>query len=383
MKISKTAKTIAFVIAVSLSVFVISTTVLGSWSPPPTSPPTCVPGEPGCDAPLNVGPISQVKVGALGIGGVFQANSSAYLAVNSGNVGIGTANPQAKLDIVGGEIRVASSGAACDASRAGAIRFSNGVFYGCNGTSWVTQTMPLPPITVTVSKTGTGSGTVTSLPAGIDCGLTCSHRFTEGYWMRLTATVGIDSIFSNWAGSCTGSNNICTLYLTQDRSVSAKFEYGKFVFVTSAKYKGNLGGLSGADAKCNQLAGAAGLPGTYVAWLSTSTVDAKDRIFDGPYYNVARQKIANDIADLTKGSIGAAVLYSETGTQILDSVHTGTLSNGKVAGTYTCEDWTTDSAGVTGFARQGLSYFATSRWTDYDETNYGCGNLRPIYCFGI
>ena len=45
----------------------------------------------------------------------------------------------------------------------------------------------------------------------------------------------------------------------------------KRVFVTSANYTGDLGGLVGADSKCQALADSAGLDGNYKAWLSTNT----------------------------------------------------------------------------------------------------------------
>ena len=45
---------------------------------------------------------------------------------------------------------------------------------------------------------------------------------------------------------------------------------GNVIFPTSQLFDGNLGGLSGADEKCDQAASDAGLPstGTYTAWLS-------------------------------------------------------------------------------------------------------------------
>ena len=51
-------------------------------------------------------------------------------------------------------------------------------------------------------------------------------------------------------------------------------------FVTSTSVQiSTLGGHLGADALCAQRAEAGGLPSnTYVAWLSTSTVDAKTRL---------------------------------------------------------------------------------------------------------
>ena len=48
-------------------------------------------------------------------------------------------------------------------------------------------------------------------------------------------------------------------------------------FVTSATVTGNIG-VAGADAMCAQAANNAGLAGTFVAWISTSGVNAIDRI---------------------------------------------------------------------------------------------------------
>ena len=66
-------------------------------------------------------------------------------------------------------------------------------------------------------------------------------------------------------------------------------------FVTSENpgQGGNLGGLAGADAHCTSLAEAAGIRGkTWRAYLSTDTVDARDRIGNGPWYNVKGEMIA-------------------------------------------------------------------------------------------
>ncbi len=43
---------------------------------------------------------------------------------------------------------------------------------------------PQPKVPLTVEVTGGGIGSVTSSPAGINCGATCSHEFEEG--MRVT-----------------------------------------------------------------------------------------------------------------------------------------------------------------------------------------------------
>src|SRR5690348_11017356 len=49
-------------------------------------------------------------------------------------------------------------------------------------------------------------------------------------------------------------------------------------FVTRSVLPGNFGGIDVADGLCNTEASDAGLGGTFVAWLSTSAVDARDRL---------------------------------------------------------------------------------------------------------
>jgi hypothetical protein len=78
-------------------------------------------------------------------------------------------------------------------------------------------------------------------------------------------------------------------------------------FVTSVPIGdgGNLGGLAGADAHCQQLAAAVGAGDrTWRAYLSTQArpgtpaVNARDRIGAGPWYNVNGVMIARDLAHL-------------------------------------------------------------------------------------
>ena len=64
----------------------------------------------------------------------------------------------------------------------------------------------------------------------------------------------------------------------------------------------NLGGLAGADAHCYQLAtGVGAADRTWRAYLSTTgsgSVNAKDRVGAGPWYNYAGVQIAANVVDL-------------------------------------------------------------------------------------
>ncbi len=83
----------------------------------------------------------------------------------------------------------------------------------------VIPVMP-PPITVTVNKNGTGAGTLTSNPAGIDCGGDCIGTYPGGTTMTLTPRATAGSIFAGWSGGCTGTG---TCQVASTVTVTATF----------------------------------------------------------------------------------------------------------------------------------------------------------------
>jgi hypothetical protein len=93
----------------------------------------------------------------------------------------------------------------------------------------------------------------------------------------------------------------------------------------------NLGGLAGADAHCQQLATAAGRGGvTWHAYLSTqgaNAVNARDRIGNGPWYNAAGQRIAQNLAELHGDTIEQARIGNALGKQ-LSRTEKNTVVNG-------------------------------------------------------
>ncbi|MCP4358984.1 MAG: DUF11 domain-containing protein [Chloroflexi bacterium] len=73
---------------------------------------------------------------------------------------------------------------------------------------------------LTVVKDGTGSGMVTSDPAGVDCGITCTLALTSNSVVTLTAVANIS--FSGWSGACAGTGS-CLLTMTETKKVTATF----------------------------------------------------------------------------------------------------------------------------------------------------------------
>lgn len=76
---------------------------------------------------------------------------------------------------------------------------------------------------ILVEKGGTGTGTVTSNPSAINCGLKCNAHFAEGSLITLTATAEPGSVFSSWAGACTGTEDTCQVTVTGDLTITASF----------------------------------------------------------------------------------------------------------------------------------------------------------------
>ena len=75
---------------------------------------------------------------------------------------------------------------------------------------------------LTVATTGPGTGTVTSAPAGIDCGSDCSESYTENTVVSLTAAPAAGSSFAGWSGACRGTDS-CSVTMDAAKSVTATF----------------------------------------------------------------------------------------------------------------------------------------------------------------
>lgn len=138
-------------------------------------------------------------------------------------------------------------------------------------------------------------------------------------------------------------------------------------FVTSENpgNGGDLGGLEGADAHCQALAESAGIGDkTWRAYLSTSTVDARDRVGDGPWYNVDGVMIAEDVEQLhgdnnltgetaidENGDTPAYLVMVDgqaqrAGDSLVHDILTGTNEDG-TANEATCNNWTDGSSAAT------------------------------------
>ena len=161
-----------------------------------------------------------------------------------------------------------------------------------------------------------------------------------------------------------------------------------YAFVTStAQPPGALGGLAGADALCALRAADAGLPGKYVAFLSTTSVKAVDRLAESRGWIRTDGRPVVDLPGelLTQGP-SYPVLADENGALLAGTapaqppyaVVTATEAGGTPTPFTTCGDFVSSTSAMVGCgdARGTASAFTSGLWPGQ------CDAPMHLYCFG-
>jgi cysteine-rich repeat protein len=168
---------------------------------------------------------------------------------------------------------------------------------------------------------------------------------------------------------------------------------GNIIFVSSVTTWGdlsNLGGLEGADATCQGEAESSGLPGTYIAFISSNDQNIKEVLTaeasSDAFYNARGEHIADDVADLFDGDIGIIKYLANGDRPSSEYVWTGTLSWGgnqassPPASVSNCNSWTSKSANDVGVVGD----------INSNDVGYGiaftentCNEYRSLYCVEV
>jgi len=187
-----------------------------------------------------------------------------------------------------------------------------------------TQFMLTVSLVKTTNSSGTGNGTVTSSPAGINCGGTCSALFTSGTVVTLTAAPAAGSTFAGWSGTACGSGAVtmdaartCTAIfnpqVVQSHILSiAKAGNGSGT-VTSSPAGINCGGTCSASFNSGTLVTLTATPATgttFAGWTGTACSTGKVSM------DVARSCTAtfNSQPSLTKFTLSITRKGSGSGT---------------------------------------------------------------------
>ena len=189
-----------------------------------------------------------------------------------------------------------------------------------------------------------------------------------------------------------------------------------FFVTSSGPGKGaDLGGLGGADKRCQSLAESVGAGGkTWHAYLSATGVNARDRIGSGPWQNAKGVVVATGVDQLHgANNLNKQTALNEKGqvvngrgdTPNMHDMLTGSSPDGRAittGGDSTCSNWTTSGTGAAMLGhhdRQGLKDDEVSRsWNSShlsrpskDGASPGCsqvalqgtGGNGLFYCFAV
>ena len=190
-----------------------------------------------------------------------------------------------------------------------------------------------------------------------------------------------------------------------------------FVSSTGSGKGGDLGGLAGADALCQKLATAAGAGGkTWRAYLSapgtfpspgnagTPSVNARDRIGTGPWFNAKGELIARDVAHLHNGNnLSKETALDERGKVVNGrgdnpnehDILTGSRADGTAFAPQTdttCKAWTSSSEGSAIVGHHDRIGPLPENWAkswNFSHQTAGCsqealvrtGGSGRLYCF--
>jgi len=155
------------------------------------------------------------------------------------------------------------------------------------------------------------------------------------------------------------------------------------VFVTLPELApGTFGDVAAGDAACQAAASDAGLVGRYVAWLSSTTSNAIDRLGDARgWVRPDGLPFADTIDDIVAGRIITPITLAADGTPqpAADVVVTGTDELGFARPNDNCADFTSTAAtaGVGSLAATAYS------WTIAFGAANSCAGGARIYCFGV
>ncbi|MBI5101951.1 MAG: proprotein convertase P-domain-containing protein [Nitrospirae bacterium] len=167
-------------------------------------------------------------------------------------------------------------------------------------------------------NTGSGSGTVTSTPAGISCGSTCTAVFPRYAYVSLDAAPSADSYLSGWTGVCAGYGAQCPVTMSVQRSTTAVFE-------AVADFTYTMDPVSGNAPVTVSFAGSAA-PGT-TAW-SWDFGDGQYSSVQNPVHNFSTASVWPVTLTVTKDGSPFSITKNVTTNACGDTYPQGILGTG-------------------------------------------------------
>jgi hypothetical protein len=226
--------------------------------------------------------------------------------------------------------------------------------------------------------------------AAAACPYACiSNRCTGVCAPGSVECVGSDATHQCGTDGQWGPTNLCDYICTGNGQCG---DDEKYAFVSSVLFKATMGGLSGADQACQNLASAAMLPGDYLAWLSDDRESPATRFKRrGPYRLVNKTPIAKNWTGLTSGSLMVKLNMTELGGSppatvgvacgIPTTVWTATDYSGNARVGQNCDGWTSTAPTNVVWGDSDSIFNWSLYCSGGSTTSNACGSMSPIYCF--
>jgi hypothetical protein len=165
----------------------------------------------------------------------------------------------------------------------------------------------------------------------------------------------------------------------------------KIVFATASNYTGMMGGVAGANAKCQKEAYASGLPGTYSAWLS-------DTLGNSPSTNFTHSTVPYVLPNATLDAVALNWTTFASASHLISidvtadgytpphpaegSAWTNTDPSGAPSFTYDCAGWTSDASITYLYGQFGqLTPGTDASWTvSINGVGQSCSIPSALYC---
>ncbi len=306
----------------------------------------------------------------------------------------------------GGGVKIGNSAAACDVAAEGTLRYntaSDKVDF-CDGVSWKEIISAVPSTDTTpdafaftdLTNVSTGALTVSDVlnitgfdgpvVASVSGGGSPEISVNGGSWVSAASINPGETIQVRMTSSASVSTELIATVtigtLSDNWSVTTKAGQTRIFRTIAALTGGDVGGLAGADAKCQAEAALAGLGGTWKAVLSDETTAAKDRLtIVFPVVNACDSSVvaSSAITDFwTSGFDGLRnILNRSCGGGYGTYIWTGTTSIGDISAGKTCLSWTSSNSADIG--REGTNYsynLLRAEWkSEADESCAAAGYL--------
>lgn len=199
---------------------------------------------------------------------------------------------------------------------------------------------------------------------------------TNGAGIRVR-TCSVNGSWGDW-GVCAVSGCNAGFYQRGNQCV-AEIEAGLRIFVTGSFWSGNLGGLSGADAKCQSDANNPDLRKVWRALIGTFQRQVNGQDWIGtillPYTKYYRADGAT-LIDTTDSKAWFTFNLDNTISPDDFMVWTGFESSGVYVPNYNCNGWTSSASGVQG--KYGRSSYLSSGAVNKSDSF--CSDYYRLYC---